>query len=252
MQWLMFPIVSYYATTCNLLNIYMLHISDYTIYEYRLFFLRIEVEIGVDYLITEAGKIQLIGGIKLLTNERKKKSITFNGVDQYFNIPPHSGSCLADPDECYLGITLSFVFKFLAFKEDTYLYTNCGDQPEHTGYSIYYRNERLYFVVSTLTRQYTLFIDDLQLNKYYDLRLSYSEQFGLSLYQDGFEILKTTDFIERGITLLESCPIYVGRGHENDQYINIELEYWHILLASLEVLESLGFTIGKIISIIIY
>jgi hypothetical protein len=85
----------------------------------------------------------------VVEHENNKKSLTFNGVNQYFDIDYIGGQCIDDPEKCNLGIAISFTIKFNELKDNTYIYTNCGNQPDSSGYAIYYKNERMYFKVST-------------------------------------------------------------------------------------------------------
>lgn len=197
------------------------------------------------FLIVEAGEILTHGGMRIQKNENNKKSVTFNGVNQYFAIGHQGGQCIDDPEKCNLGIAISFTIKFNELKDNTYIYTNCGNQPDSSGYAIYYKNERMYFKVSTRTREWTVFVDDLKTSQYYDILMSWSVQFGLNLYIDYKKVAETTSYLMRNVKNPKICDLYVGRPQSDGEYANMVLEYWHILLASREILISVGYIIGE-------
>ena len=210
--------------------------------EYRLFFIRIEGS----KLYVQAGTIATYGGMKLLKNENDKLSLGFNGQDQYLKVGNKDDNpCLYHPDSCSLGISISFTIKFNSLKDNSYIYTNCGDHPDSTGYAIYYRDERMYFKISTKDREWTVYVTDLETNRYYDIMMSWSIQFGVNVYVDFKRAVASTDYLWRDVPNPKDCDLFVGNPNGDGRYGDMVLENWHILLASREILIAVGFVIGE-------
>jgi hypothetical protein len=212
-----------------------------TIYEYRLFFKRIDG----DFLVTEAGNFNQFGNLELRTNKNNKLSLTFNGRNQYLRARHQGDVCLSDPDFCYLGITFSFTVRFISLENDMYVYSSCGSNPRSVGFDLRYVNKRFIFTASTRSREWSIEFNDVKTNVFYAYQFSWSVQYGLVFYIDGVEISRTTKYTTRDVSIPEKCSIYIGANQDQSTFANMELEYLHVLLASREILIQLGYIIGK-------
>lgn len=213
------------------------------IYEYRLFFLRIEEQ----YLVTEAGKFIQVGGLQLRTNRNNKKSLMFDGASQYLLAGHHEGTCLFDPDFCYLGITFSFTVRFIHLgDQDMFIYSSCGSNPRSVGFDLRYVNKRFIFTASTRSKEWSIEFNDVKQDVFYAYQFSWSVQYGLVFYIDGVEVARNTEYTTRDVSVPEKCHMYIGTNQDQSQYALMELEYLHILLASKDILLQLGYVIGKL------
>lgn len=213
------------------------------IYEYRLFFLRIEGP----HLVTEAGKFSQYGGLQLKTNRNNKKSLLFDGATQYLASAHQEGTCLFDPDFCDLGITFSFTVRFTQLgDQDMFIYSSCGSNPKSVGFDLRYVNKRFIFTASTRSKEWSIEFNDVKTDVFYAYQFSWSVQYGLVFYIDGVEVARNTEYTTRDVSVPEKCHMYIGTNQDRSQYARMELEYLHILLASKDILLQLGYVIGKI------
>ncbi|XP_078311454.1 uncharacterized protein LOC111132750 [Crassostrea virginica] len=211
------------------------------IYEYRLFFLRIDG----NFLVTEAGNLNQFGNMQLRTNRNNKKSLTFNGVDQFLAAAHQGDQCLSDPDFCYLGVTFPFTVRFIHLGDDElYVYSSCGSNPNSVGFDLRYVNKQFIFTASTRSREWSVEFSDVKTDVFYAYQFSWSVQYGLVFYVDGLEVARTTKYTTRDVSVPTKCHIFIGTDQTRKKSAAMELEYLHILLASKDILLQLGYMIG--------
>ena len=183
--------------------------------------------------------------MQLRTNRNNKKSLTFNGVDQFLAAAHQGDQCLSDPDFCYLGITFSFTVRFIHLGDDElYIYSSCGSNPNSVGFDLRYINKQFIFTVSTRSREWSVEFSDVKTDVFYAYQFSWSVQYGLVFYIDGLEVARTTKYTTRDVSVPTKCYIFIGTDQTQKKSVAMELEYLHILLASKDILLQLGYMIG--------
>ena len=200
-------------------------------------------------LVTSSGNITISGGLKLVTNIRNKLALTFNGVDQFLDWTEVIGQCLMDPDQCTHGLTITFSLKFSRLEEDMYVLSNCGDEEDGTGIAMYYRRRRLYFTLTTRSREWTVYLkhSDIDQGQYQQFEVTWSGQAGLEISVDGKHAKRDKRFRKRSVKKPKKCPFYMGRPQDpkKGKFASFELEFWQVVYAAKEIITGLDIIVGR-------
>lgn len=143
-------------------------------------------------------------------------------------------------------MVLCFLCSFKTLTEDTVIFNSAGcDQVAiGSGVTIFYRNERLGFRVSTQTFRYTSLITRVSTNRYYTYTMTWSKQLGLAVYVDG-ELEKTRKLpVDRHVILDDptNCELVIGQ--VGNPVTTFYLELLHIVYLHKDSIDSVGITTG--------
>lgn len=169
---------------CSYLNEnYKPYITESVLVEYRYTFLNIIQTT----LITTSSETFTLHGKPTLIQGIYGKAIYLNGEQQYLTSSTKLDSCLSNLDKCTAGFTMSMWLNFDTIMENTYILTNGGNAHMTQGFSFYYKNGQLNFVVSTSTDvwELTLVQIPVEVRTWHYYQLSWGKNSGAEVYIDG-------------------------------------------------------------------
>ncbi|CAG5116409.1 unnamed protein product, partial [Candidula unifasciata] len=216
-------------------------ISASRIEETRLIF----TSINQTHLSSTAGWLLIYGQLTNVTY-KGKFTVIFGGSGA-ISLGSISTPCLRDFDQCHFGFTISLFIKFNQLVENGYLLNSCGNDADATGLAVFYRQKRLFFVVTTQTLAWTVYLQSIDTEHFLELDISWSFQSGLQVYVDQ-QVVTQTDkpSTRRNIPQKKrACDLTVGR-RPSDSILSLlfELQTVHIIYADKRVIDSVGIVTG--------
>ncbi|RUS80658.1 hypothetical protein EGW08_011562 [Elysia chlorotica] len=214
---------------------------DQIIREYY-FFLNISYNLNIvvsyQYNFTIYGSPQLVE----LPPDLERGALQLNGIDQWLDMTALDPSnCLLNPSNCAQGFSIAFYVKMLDLEEGAYIFTNGGDKPDSCGIALQHLGQGyLRLTFSTSTQEWTLTTrGDQALSQSVTafVEISWSRQFGLSLYLDQQLAANTTKFYKRQ-TEAPACnehDFLVGRDLTGTIYTNMIISGFKVVFVSMEI-----------------
>lgn len=160
-----------------------------------------------------------------------------SGNGQYLTLGDQSKTCMGNLDKCEHGMTMQFYMNPREFIEDGY-FISSGP------YQVYYKNGRVHFKYSTSTRTWEVSTNQIDLNQWQKMDVSWDLERGLQVYRDDRLIGHTTYYEEHEPLQISDYNIYIGKANpsiEGGQSSNVmidEMEFWY---ANRDYLWSHGF-----------
>lgn len=192
--------------------------------------------------------ISVVGQPQLVPGKRNELILQLDGEDDYLTLP-YINLCLFNPNLCSYGITHSFTLSLLAFKENTYIFTTCGDKDTYNGFSFYYGSKELVFSVSTTTHVYKAKIVDIDQETYEqenEYQLTWSAKTGATVFMNG-KILSKSFSVQRKMAMVKynTCSLTIGRdAMDSKLFTKMKFGSWRIYFATRTALLKLGFFLG--------
>ena len=206
----------------------------------RLMFLKM---IG-NLLVTSSLNLTAVGKPDLVKGPTGGLAVVLDGVKQYLDLGALAGQCATDTELCKHGLTISFRLKFLRLAEGDVVFSSGADGPAGYGVAMFYRHGRLYLRVSTITKEWTVTVSQVSLNKFIDIKFSWSVQTGLKLLFNGEVVAETTKFIRRSVTGSLVGKFYIGKSVVNSMFAKIIMEGWNIVYGSDDIIKILKLITG--------
>ncbi|GFN75653.1 von Willebrand factor d and egf domain-containing protein, partial [Plakobranchus ocellatus] len=211
------------------------------------------LHINSTHVLTSSGDFLIIGNLNQTTFFTDtwgfKNAIVFGGQGG-LSLSSVTTSCLRDLEKCSLGLTISFSVKFMELVEGGYLFSSCGDEPDSAGIAVYYKRERLYFVVSTRSVEWLTYVttkDAFDIpDKFYDIDISWSAQSGLLIFIDNDMVSqKKMGALRRQIvTTPRECDFLVGLPQTGNSLMKFELIIINIIYAERKIVDNFKIPTG--------
>lgn len=131
------------------------------------------------HLSTSAGLIPIYGQLTSRTFQ-EKFTVVFGG-NGGISLGSVSTACLRDFELCQFGFTLSFFIRFSQLLENGYLLSSCATDADSSGLAVYYSQKRLFFVVTTRTLAWTVYLQNVDTMHFHRLDISWSAQAGIKV-----------------------------------------------------------------------
>lgn len=174
------------------------------------------------------------------------KGVALNGVDQAIDFGDQSLKCLGDIEKCSTGLTLSFNIKLKERKDNCFILTSGGEDGDTYGLAIWYSKKRkLYARVSTMKYEWTTYIKKIEIDEYFNLKLSWSRSEGLSLYKDGHKKKNSKKGRKRKGHKKSKKNFYFGRSFKGDKFCKMEIDGFTEIPAPEEVIDIIDVPLGK-------
>lgn len=188
-----------------------------------------------------------IGNPTLVEGVNGGQAISLNGSGQYLIIN-HINKCLLNPNLCPFGITFSFNLKIKNIKISNFIISTGTDGKDGCGFNVWYTKRRLYTRLQTRSREWVAFTPMTKANQFFHVRISWSKQFGMSLYIDRKLKISTQSYTWLKKTS-ETCSslLFVGNNIKKTDSAQIIIGGWSLINAHIKIILSLGLSIGKII-----
>ncbi len=168
--------------------------------------------------------------IRLYDNPRIQKGkigngILFSGSGQYMTLGDNTRRCMGNLDLCEHGLTVSMYVKPKRWIENSYIMSSGP-------YSLYYKNGRLHAKFSSSTKTWETAIQDVELDTWQKVEMSWDPDRGLEVYLDGEKKASTTTYRTHSASTSTDNMIYVGGpnsvtyGEFSDVVVD-ELQVWY-------------------------
>ena len=115
------------------------------------------------------------------------------------------------------------------------IFSNGGERKENYGVAMYYRYNRFYLTISTENKEWTVFTNKISINVAVRIEISWSVQYGLSLYLDGNKVAHTTHHIIRTGTIIRSTDFFIGWQIKLNIFSKITISGWNVVYAHKEI-----------------
>ncbi|XP_052098806.1 uncharacterized protein LOC127733493 [Mytilus californianus] len=153
------------------------------------------------------------------------QAIYINSSSQYLVID-RTGftSCLSDLDKCTNGFTITTNVHFTTLTDNTYIISSGGNLQNTKGIALYYQGGNIHFVVSTSTKTWHLVTSHkLTLNVWHHLELSWNQNLGCELVDNGKLVGSVTQPIPHHATVVKQ--IAIGYGYtQSTTHISMKVE----------------------------
>ena len=197
-------------------------------------------------MITRTYNFTLSGNPSFTDGPTGGLALLLNGIDDFVDLGDLTNGCLGDIEKCKFGLSIKFNLKVLELKQNMYIFSNGGDEVGKYGYSMWYRNKRLYLTVSTSTKIWTVYVPFKKyLNTFVNIEFSWSVQGGLELYFDGLRVAHTKVFYRRTTIAVVSSLFYFGRPISTGVWCNMVIDGWDIAEGTKDMVKNLNVTVGK-------
>lgn len=156
-------------------------------------------------------------------------------------------SCLSDLDKCTNGFTITTNVHFTStITDNTYIISSGGNLPNTKGIALYYLRGNIHFVVSTSTKIWHLVMPHkLNLNVWHHLELSWNQNLGCELVDNGKLVGSVTQPVPHHATLVQQ--IAIGHGYtQSATHISMKVEGFKTVDANRASLVVAGIVTRKI------
>uniref|UniRef100_A0A2C9L6R6 VWFD domain-containing protein n=1 Tax=Biomphalaria glabrata TaxID=6526 RepID=A0A2C9L6R6_BIOGL len=195
-------------------------------------------------LNSSIGSININGSLSISEYVFNRRVVVFIG-EGGFRLERVS-PCLSDFEQCQFGFIISLHIKFDKLVENGYLLTSCGDQAYSSGIAVYYKQSRLYFIVTTRTSQWIVYLQNVDTTSFHNLDISWSSQMGLKVFIDSVVVSQQAKPVERkmSVSTRRECGLFVGTSETGVSLLHFTLELLHIIAAEQETVNALGIVPG--------
>jgi hypothetical protein len=168
--------------------------------------------------------INLYGGATV-TSGKIGNAVRFTGNGEYLTLGDQRDLCLGNLEKCEHGLTVSFLMNPQRFIENGY-FLSSGP------YSVYYKNGKVRSKFSTPDKTWEVATDEIELNKWQKIELSWDKERGLQMYVDNSKVDSNTDYRTNTDGTISDYIVYMGRPNANTEgyFSDVkmdELEYWY-------------------------
>ena len=186
-----------------------------------------------------------IGNPTLVEGVNGGQAISLNGKGQYLIIN-QINNCLFNPDLCPFGITFSFNLKIMSIKTLISVITTGSENEQGCGFKIWYTKQHLYTRLRTYSKEWVAFTPMTNTNQFIQVRISWSNQFGLSLYIDQKLKISTQSYTWlSNSTTTCSNTLLVGTNIKRTDSAHIIIGGWSLIAAHIKMIQALGLPLGE-------
>ncbi|XP_029649426.2 uncharacterized protein LOC115223143 [Octopus sinensis] len=186
-------------------------------------------------LVTSSLNFTIFSNVTLVRVTKDVLAANLEGKDQFIAADTLQTTCLSNPENCRLGISISFGMTIKSIKENMFIFTNGGDDPARTGVAMYYTRNQLFLTVSTKSQQWTVSTGKLVVNIYTKITFSWSIHTGLKLFLDDKLVSETEIYLQKNATKVASRKFFIGTSSTKLVFSQIVIAEWQVTFATKEI-----------------